>query len=309
MVNRGMNPREWGLLLLLSLLWGGSFFFIGVAIKTVPPVSIVFLRMLIAAIALVFVVLLWRIPVRISSDLVIVCAGMSVLNNVIPFCLITWAQGSIPSGLASVLNATTPIFIVIVLHCFAHGERASWLKVAGVAAGFAGVAVMIGTDALGRTDLPILPQLAILVAALSYAVSGLWSRRIARTGAPPLVIAAGQLCISTLLLGPIMILADRPWTLPFPGYAALLAIVALALVSTALAYSIYFRILATAGAINLSLVTFLIPVSAILLGTLFLDEVLGLRHFVGVFAIGAGLTLIDGRLPRRLGAHLQRRTP
>ena len=302
MTKGGMNAAEWGLLLLLSVLWGGSFLFVGIAVKAVPAFTIVFSRLLIASLVLLIILRLWRIPVPWRSDLLWACCGMGLLNNVLPFSLIAWAQGGIPSGLASILNATTPIFTVLVLHVFAAGERAGPLKFAGVLVGFIGVAVMIGTDALGGTDLPILPQLAMLAAAVCYAFSGLWGRRFARIGAPPLVVAAGQLSVSCLLMAPLMLLVDRPWASPFPGIAPALAILALGLFSTALAYVIFFRILATAGAMNLALVTFLIPVSAILLGVIFLGESLGTRHLMGMMAIGCGLALIDGRLPRSLAS-------
>lgn len=293
-----MNARTWAVLLALSVLWGGSFLFIGIAVREMPPLTLVFVRVMIAAAALISVAMLMRLSFRITGAIALTLLGMSVLNNVIPFTLIVWAQGHIPSGLASILNATTPLFTVAVLHA-ATDEKAGRLKICGVIIGFLGVVVMMGRDlgALGASAL--LPQAAVLGAAMSYAVAGLWSRRIARQGIPPLVVAAGQLFCSTLLLAPLMLVADRPWLLPFPSTRVVLAVLALALLSTALAYILFFRILARAGATNLSLVTFLIPVSAILLGIFILGESLNAAQIGGMALIGVGLALIDGRLFRR----------
>lgn len=295
-----MNTVEWALLALLSALWGGSFFFIGVAVQSLPPVTIVFLRVLIGAATLLVVLRVMGIRIALNRETIIAFAGMALLNNVIPFTLIVWAQGAIPSGLASILNATTPLFTVIVLHMFGSDERASLSKLAGVLVGFVGVAAMIGLDLVQPGGHPVWAQVAMLAATLSYGFSGLWGRRFARLGVQPVAAAAGQLSASTLLLLPLFLVFDRPWTLPWPPGEAVLAIVALALISTALAYVIFFRILSTAGATNLLLVTFLIPISAILLGALFLGERLEPKHGLGMALIGAGLALIDGRLPAKL---------
>lgn len=293
-----MSARTWAMLLALSVLWGGSFLFIGIAVRELPPLTLVFARVVIASAILVGVAVLMRLSFRLTGAIALTLLGMSVLNNVIPFTLIVWAQGSIPSGLASILNATTPLFTVAVLHA-ATDEKAGRLKIFGVAIGFLGVAVMMGRDlgALGGSAL--LPQAAVLGAAMSYALSGLWSRRFARQGIPPLVAAAGQLFCSTLLLAPLMLVVDRPWLLPIPSLQVTFAVLALALLSTALAYILFFRILALAGATNLSLVTFLIPVSAILLGIVVLNESLNAAQIAGMLLIGMGLALIDGRLFRR----------
>lgn len=295
-----MNARTWAMLMLLSMLWGGSFLFISIAVREIPPLSLVFVRVLIASLMLISVALLFKVSIRLNGAVVATLLGMSVLNNVIPFTLIAWAQGHIPSGLASILNATTPLFTVAVLHV-ATDEKAGWLKICGIAVGFFGVAVMLGQGFGALGAMALLPQMAVLVAAMSYALSGLWSRRIARQGIPPLVAAGGQLFCSSLLLAPLMAAIDRPWLMHMPSAKAALAVLALALLSTALAYILYFRILARAGATNLSLVTFLIPVSAILLGIVVLGEKLALVHVIGMVLIALGLALIDGRLFRRRG--------
>jgi drug/metabolite transporter (DMT)-like permease len=222
--------------------------------------------------------------------------GMGLFNNVIPQTLIVWGQTQIPSGLASILNATTPLFGVLVAHFFTSDEKMTGKKLAGVIVGFAGVAIMVGPAALRGLGTHIWAQLAILLASAFYGISGVYGRRFKRLGVAPMVTATGQLTASTLMLAPLALLIDHSWTLATPSAATWLAIAGLALLSTALAYLIFFRLLASAGATNLLLVTFLIPVSAVFLGSLFLGEHLEAKHFIGMGFIAAGLAAIDGRL-------------
>ena len=295
-----MGGREWAMLLALSVLWGGSFFFNGVAVRELPSFTLVWLRVALAAIMLLGVLRLLgqRMPTRGAVWLAFF--GMGLLNNVLPFVLIVWGQHRIASGLASILNATTPLFTVLVAHAMTPDEKLSPLKAAGVIAGFAGAAVMIGPDALGGLGTGVMAQLACLAAALSYAFAGIFGRRFRRMGVPPLATAAGQVSASALMLLPVVLLIDRPWTLAMPHAATWAAVLGVALLSTAFGYVLYFRILAAAGATNLLLVTFLIPVSAILLGAALLGERLEPRHFLGMALIGVGLAAIDGRLFRRM---------
>ena len=226
--------------------------------------------------------------------------SMGLLNNVVPFTLMVWGQGHIASGVASILNATTPLFTVLVAHALTTDERATPLKLLCVAVGFAGVAAMIGGAGLSSLGTAVAAQLAVTAGALSYAFAGIYGRRFKAMGVPALATAAGQVTASTLILLPVMLVLDRPWALPWPSASTLAAILALALFSTALAYILYFRLLASAGATNLLLVTFLIPVSAILLGVAFLGERLEPRHLAGMALIGLGLAAIDGRPIARL---------
>jgi drug/metabolite transporter (DMT)-like permease len=223
---------------------------------------------------------------------------MGLLNNAIPFSLIFWGQKEIASGLASILNATTPLFTVLVANAFTRDEKATWQKLAGVALGILGVALMIGLDAASGLGSHVLSELAVLAAAISYAFAGVFGRRF--RGRPPLVVAAGQLTGSSALILPVALIVDRPWTQALPSGATLGAVIGLALLCTALAYVIFFRILARAGATNLLLVTFLIPVSALVLGIAFLHETLNAHHFIGMALIGLGLAAIDGRPLRML---------
>jgi drug/metabolite transporter (DMT)-like permease len=286
------------MLLVLSLLWGGSFLFAKVAVAEVPPLALVFARVAIAAAALHVVVRILGHSMAIGAPLWAAFAAMGLLNNVVPFSLIFWGQQQIGAGLASILNATTPLFTVLIAGAFTRDEKASALRIAGVVIGLAGVAAMVGADALSGFNAGFAAQLACVAAAISYAFAGVFGRRF--KAVPPIVTACGQLSASTVIMLPVAlwpVLAsgpNGPWP-ALPSMTAIGAILALALLSTALAYILFFRILATAGATNLLLVTFLIPVSAILLGVLLLGEALLPRHLVGMAAIGVGLACIDGR--------------
>ena len=297
-INRTMTWREWSMLLALSVLWGGSFFFTGIAVQELPPFTIVVLRVGLAAIFLL--ALLRVLNIRMPTDRKTWSAffGMGLLNNVVPFCLIVWGQTHIASGLASILNATTPLFSVVVANFLTTDEKMTGNRLGGVIVGFAGVVFLVGPSALEQSGANITAQAACLAAAFSYALAGIYGRRFKRMGVAPIATATGQVTASTLMLLPVALLVDQPWTLPLPGPATFAAIGGIAALSTALAYVLYFRILSTAGATNLLLVTFLIPVSAILLGWLVLGERLDHRHLLGMALIGAGLAAIDGRLLR-----------
>jgi drug/metabolite transporter (DMT)-like permease len=291
-----MAPSDWAALLVLSVLWGGTFLFAAVAVKEVPPFTLVFLRVSIAALALLIVLRARGIAFPGDAPGWRAFFGMGLLNNAIPFSLIFLGQTEIAAGLASILNATTPLFTVLVLHLFGT-ERATGTKIAGVLIGAAGVAVLVGPDALGGLGAQVWAQLAVLGAAVSYAFALLWGRKYFR-GVPPLKGAAGQLVASSALMLPIALIVDRPWTLAAPSAAAILSIIAMALVSTALAYLLYFRLIARAGGVNASLVTLLIPASAILLGALILGERLDPVDAAGLALIAGALLVIDGRVFR-----------
>ena len=295
-----MSALDWGMLVTLSILWGGSFFFNQVALAELPPFTVVFGRIFLAALILWGVILLRGLPVPRAPVIWLSFLGMAILNNAIPFSLLAWGQTHISSSLAAILNATTPLFGVVVAHVLTSDERATPAKIFGVLAGFGGVAIMIGVDALADIGIDILAQLACLGAATSYAFSSIFGRRFKRLGVTPMLTAAGQVTASSLILLPLMLFIDQPWSLPMPGMHSVLSILGIATLSTALAYILFFRILSSAGATNLMLVTFLIPVSAILLGVLFLGEALALRHIIGMAGIGIGLAAIDGRLLDRL---------
>ncbi len=290
-----MSRYEWLLLIILSIVWGGSFFFVGVAVEALPPLTIVALRVSLATFALLAVVHFTGL--RMPTNLKIWAAFilMGILNNVIPFTLIVWGQTHIASGLASILNATTPLFTIVAAHFLTENEKITSNKILGVIIGFAGVVIMFGHEALGGLGDSVFAQLAVLGAAISYSLAGIFGRRFTQAGIKPVVTATGQVTASSLLLIPLAVFYDKPFTLPIPGFEIWLAVLGLALISTAFAYILYFRILSTAGATNLLLVTMLIPVSAILLGTAVLGEQLELKHMLGMGLISIGLLSIDGR--------------
>lgn len=291
---RAMSATDWLLLALLSVLWGGSFFFGKVALYDLPPLTVAFGRVAVAAAILGTLARASGTPLPASIATWRPFIAMGLLNNVLPFGLILWGQTHIASGLAAILNATTPLFTVLVAHLATPDEKLTGRKLAGVIVGFGGVVAMIGADLVRAVGTHIVAQLACLLAAVSYAIAAIYGRRF--RGEPPLRVAAGQLTASSLLLAPLALAIDRPWTLAQPGASTWTALLALASISTALAYLIYFRILSRAGATNVALVTFLIPVSAILLGSLILGEQLAARHFFGMITIAIGLIAIDGRL-------------
>lgn len=296
----GMSATVWGLLLALSLLWGGSFFFVGVAVHVLPPLTIVACRVGLATVVLLPSLYLAGLRLPRGGTVWLAFFGMGLLNNAIPFSLIVWAQGQIPSGLASILNATTPISTALVAHAFTADEKLSFNRILGVLLGLAGVVILLGPELLlSGLGGSVLAQAAVLLATLSYACAAVFGRRFRRLGIPPLATATGQLIASSSMLLPLALVIDRPWLLPLPPLPVLAALLGLAVLSTALAYVIFFRVMAAAGS-NVNLVTLLVPVSAILLGVLVLGESLGLRQIAGMAVIALGLLAIDGRLLRRL---------
>lgn len=281
-----MSLADWLRLILLSLLWGGSFFFVEVALSGLPAVSVVFGRVALGAMCLA-AMLGGRLPRGFAAWRAL--AVMGALNCALPFCLFALAQGEISGALAAILNATTPLWTVVVAH-LAGAEALTTRRVAGLGFGFAGVVVMAG----GGVGSPF-ALLACLGAALSYAVASVWGRRLAGMGLRPLQAGFGQAAAAAVILAPIWLMVDRPWALPMPGPQVWGALAGIALLSTALAYALYFRLLESAGAVNLALVTFLIPVSAAALGAVFLGTRLGLPHLAGFALIAVGLWAVVRR--------------
>lgn len=300
-VHRSMSLADWGQLLLLSVVWGGSYLFVGLAVQELPPPVIVLARVAVAALVLVAVVRISGLKLPQEPRWWLAIAVMSVLNNIIPWNLITWAQTEVPSGLAAIFNAATPLFTVLMAQVLTADEKMTAGKLAGVVLGLAGVAVLIGPSALGRAGTSLPAQAALLAAAMSYALSGIWARRF--SGSPPVSTAAGQMIASTMMMVPITLALASDWQPALPGPAATLSVLGLGLLSTAFGYLLVFRIVRSAGATNLSLVTLLIPVTAVLLGVLVLNESLDARAGLGMALIALGLAAIDGRI----GRHLARR--
>lgn len=295
-VVRSMGSVEWLLLLALSVLWGGSFLFGKIAVAEIPPMSVTLGRVALAALALNLLLFCRGLCLPVSGPVWRAFFGMGLLNNVVPFTLIFWGQIHIGAGLAAILNATTPLWTVVVAHLLTADEKMTGAKLAGVLLGVGGVAVLVGPGALAGAGDDVAAMFAVVLAAFSYALAGLFGKRFAGMGLAPLNVAAGQVTASSLLLLPAALLIDRPWSQPLPSLTATTAVIGLALLSTALAYVIYFRVLARAGATNLLLVTFLIPPSALAFAILLLGEQLLWRHALGLALIGGGLAAIDGRV-------------
>ena len=292
-----MGAVEWGYLLALAGAWGGIFLFNRFVLAGFPPLTAVFLRVGIAAPILVALVYLRGERLPRSLSLWAAFAVMGLLNNALPFTLFVWAQQTIASGLASIINATTPFFTVLLAHAMTTDERMSGGKIAGVLLGIVGVVTVIGPETLGGFGRDAVAELVLMLAPLSYACAGLWGRRFAAL--TPAVAAAGMVVSSSVLMLPLALWHDRPWTLS-PGAFSWAAVAAQAAIGTALAYWLYFRILRTAGATNLLLVTFLMPPAALALGAIFAGEHFAWTAFAGLALIFIGLAAIDGRLLAKL---------
>ena len=312
-----IDARDWSLLAVLSVLWGGSFFFNGVVLKELPPLTVVLLRVALAAMILLPVLRAYQIrfPVGLSGWKPFF--AIAFLNNVLPFSLIVMGQTYIPSGLASILNATTPLFTVLVMAA-AGDEKLHARRVVGVVTGLIGVIILHGQDVHGQDRHGQDPGfqsgegvgiLLCLAAAFSYGLSALYARR-KLSNSPPLATATFQLLASALMMTIVAAVFERPWQLPMPGMTTWLAMIGLAALSTALAYIVFFQVLRRSGSTNVMLVTLLIPVTAILLGYLVLGESISLREMIGALVIGSALLLMDGRVLKLIpGFSIPKTTP
>lgn len=293
-----LGPMDWGLLVLLSLLWGGSFLCVGIAVQELPVLTIIALRVSLAALVLWGIVLFSGHQLPRGRKTWQAFLALGLLNNVIPFGLIVFGQQTIGAGLAAILNATTPLWTVLVAALFLADERFSKQKLFGVLLGLVGVIVMVGPDSLAGISRNLGAQLAVLGATLSYAFASVFGRRFAAAKISPLHTALGQVTASSFILVPLALMIDTPWASALPSQATIFAILGLAVLSTAGGYLLFFNILERAGATNVSLVTLLIPPSAIAMGMLFLEETLQGIHFIGLALIILGLLSLQGRLFR-----------
>ena len=286
-----ISLRIWGMLFLLGALWGGSFFFARIAVQEIPPFWLVFFRVSIAALTLHLYLAARGQWTSFRAVPFLPFLGLGLLNNAIPFSLIFLGQTAIGAGLASILNATTPFLTVIAANLLTRDEKASPLKIAGTLLGIAGAAIIVGPSALSGLGAPLWAEVAIIGAALSYAFASIYAKRF--KAVPPLYTATGQLTASTLLMLPISLLSNGLPELDGVSTTAWASVLALALASTAFAYTLFFRIIAEAGATVVSLVTLLVPVSAVLLGIAFLGESLTINQIAGMVLIGSGLLVLN----------------
>lgn len=297
MTQKSLTPRAWAELVLLSAIWGASFLSIRVALDEIGPLTVVFHRVGWAALVLWAVIALRRLPVPRDPRVWGAFAVMGLLNNVIPFGLMAWGQLHIPTGLTSILNAATAIWGVIVAALLFADERLTARRATGVGLGFAGVVTAVGWGALATLDVRSLAQLAVIGGTLSYALAGAWAR-LRLGGLRAEVAAAGMLTASTAMALPLAWVAEGPPRLDLaPVTWAAIAYYALA--ATALAYLLYYRVLASAGSGNLLLCTLLIPPVAIVLGALVLEETLRPAAYAGFAVLALGLLVLNGRIPGR----------
>lgn len=294
---RSMSAFDWGKLLLLGGIWGGSFFFARIAVSEMHPLVLVLFRVAIAAAALHLYLLARGPSFRAGLPLMGSFFVLGLINNVVPFSLIFAGQTAMGAGLASVLNATTPFWTIVLANALTTDEKLSWNKMAGVLLGIAGVAVMVGPGIVASLGGPVWAKLAMVGASLSYAVALIFARRFRQV--PSVIVATGQLTASTAIMLPVVFLWVGFDGLFVASHHVCAAVLALALVSTAFAYILYFGLLNSAGPTHASLVTLIVPVSAILLGFVFLGERLQLVEVAGMLLIGLGLVTIDGRFLKR----------
>jgi drug/metabolite transporter (DMT)-like permease len=291
-----MGRTEWAILLTLALVWGTAFLFIKVAVGSFEPTTYVWLRLTIAAAALLFVLRVSGKRLRLPLALWASIGLLALLNNVVPFILFGWGQRHIASGLAAILQATTPIFGVLAAHLLTADERITPARLGGVVIGFAGVATMIGPQLFADSGNALFAQLACLVASVLYALAGIYARRFKALGVGPLDLATAQFVAGAVMLAPVALLVDRPWLGLPTSLAAWGSVAMLALVCSAFAYILFFRLIERAGATNSLLVTLLVPPVAIVVGALAFGERLGANQLAGLLLIGAGLAVIDGRM-------------
>jgi drug/metabolite transporter (DMT)-like permease len=295
--NQVLSATSWAMLIVLGLLWGGSFFFARIAVQHIPPVTLALLRFTIAALALhIFIAGRFNIYRELKTRWP-AFALLGLINNAIPHTMIFAGQTHIGAGLASILNATTPIWTVVIAHFLTTDEKLTGRKIAGTMTGFVGTILLFSPHIGEKAGAPLWAIALPIIAAISYGFAAIFSRRFKGVAAP--VTAAGQLTASTIIMLPLSLVVDQPWTLAPPPLSTVLSVLALALVSTAFAYILFFRLIATTGATNASLVTLLVPPSAILLGIIFLGERLEAAEWAGMLVIAIGLLILDGRLTRR----------
>jgi drug/metabolite transporter (DMT)-like permease len=299
MITLHMTGRHWAILIALAAIWGSAFLFIHIAVRTWPPLTYVALRMLIAAVALAFFMLVRREALRLPRQLVAPLAIIAILNNLLPFALFGWAQTQIASSLAAILNATSPMWAALLAHAATRDEPLTPLRLLGISIGIGGVAVMLSDQLLGGKLGSLAAQLACLIAAFSYAVAGVYARRFRRLSIKPMQVAYGQLSVGALVMVPVALFVDGLAGWSVPSFEATGSILALGVLCSSFAYILYFRLIEEAGATNALLVTILVPPFAILIGWAVLSETLGLAELVGLVLIAIGLAAIDGRLFQR----------
>ncbi len=302
-----MKTRNLLLLLLLAALWGPSFLLIKVAVAEIPPITLIAGRVGLAAILLYVILRLsggsLPRPGRIWGTL----AVAALVQMALPFVLLSWAEQRIDSALAAILNSLTPLFTILLAHLLTTDDRITWAKAAGIALGMVGVLFFVAPSMQSGIQASTWGILAMIVVAASYGFAGVYTRQHLNN-LPPIVAPTGQMILATLFLLPPMIIIDQPFNQPLPSLQAIGAVTALAVLGTVLAFIFYYRLLRSATASYVSMVTYLVPVIGVLLGVLILDESLSWTDYAGFGLILLGVMIVNGAFgnPRRLSSRPQR---
>lgn len=294
-----MNWKNLGLLILLAAMWGPSFLFIKVAVGDIPPLTLVLGRVAIGAAFLMAVLVSQRRQLPRERRVWHALAFTALMQNALPWVLLSWGEQYIDSALASILNGTTPLFTIVLAHFLVEGDRLTASKVLGVVLGFAGLFLLILPSLTLGVRASTWGIIAITIASAAYGVAIVYGRKNLR-GLPPLVAPTTQLLLATAYMLPIALLIDRPWSLPMPTPAALASLLALGVLGTGLAFIVYFRLLETADPTYLSMVTYVIPIFGVILGVLVLDERLTWHTLAGFALILLGVMVVNGLFANHL---------
>ena len=294
-----LDGNGWLLIGILAILWGGAFFLIEVGLRSYPPITLVFMRLALAVPPMWIAMRIMGQRLPSSTRVWGLLAVVGALNCALPFTLFFWGQQYLDSGYASILNATTPLWGVLTAHFLTSDEKATSARTIGVLTGMAGIIVMVGPEAMKGLSNNLLAQIACVISTVFYSLAAIYGRRLSQTTLTPMAVATGQTVMAAVVMIPIVLLVDQPWTMSTPRLDATLAGLTLALLSTALAYTLYFRLIDRAGASNAQLVAFLMPILAVILGIAFLGEHLNQGQIIGAVLIAFGLVIIDARLLAR----------
>lgn len=293
-----MTNKDWLRIVALGVLWGSSFLYAEILLRYLNPLMIVFLRVSLAGLILLLICLMKRMPIKLTGTDLFTIGVMGALNNVIPFSLIVWGQQTTTGGLASIINASTAFFSILLAALFIPQERLTWNRVGGVLIGVTGVAIAVSPANMLQFSGNDSGKYMILLATISYAFAGVWAK-VRMQNLPSMISATGMLVASAMMMVPLLFVTDTFQIAPIDIYVFFIAF-QFAVICSVLAYLLYFKILETTGAGNLLICTIIVPPSAILLEVLVLDEVIGLNELAGLAIVTAGMIVLDGRLlPRR----------
>ncbi|MXQ13248.1 DMT family transporter [Microvirga makkahensis] len=280
---------ELALLALLATLWGASYTFIKIGIETIPPVTLIAARTLIAGGVLLAIVRMRGLTLPRDRATWRDFAVQACLNSVVPFTLIAWAEQSVDAGLAVILNAMTPVFTFLITWLWSRHEATTFRKFAGVMIGLVGTCIIVGTQALTHVGRELAGQLAVVLATICYAGAAIFGRTF--KSLDPIMPATGSLISGAVILLPVSVVLDRPWTLA-PSEASVLALIGLAVFSTAIAFLIYFRLIHTLGSLGTTAQGYLRAPIGVAIGAAVLGERLDSSAWIGLLCILAGVLLM-----------------